>query len=170
MSWPKNSGLLGDIGKRSIMIIVKQRIVSAVIGDIEIGVTIVVVIGRGYRLSVSDKIGSGGMGDIPECAISIVQKELVGAVFISDVQIQKAIIVDVGPHGGLSACGLLQPGLFGDVGEGSIPVIAKQRLPLREFPTAAEDQDIQITIVVVVGLKDIEPSELAGKPGLRAPV
>ena len=58
----------------------------------------------------------------------------------------------------------------GDVGERAVAVVAQQRLALRQLPAAAQHQDVEAAVVVVVGLHDVQAAELIGQAGLRRPL
>jgi len=87
---------------------------------------------------------------------------------IDNEQVEQAVVVDVNPDRGfgpqrtkLGIVGLIEAGLFGDVGECSVAVIAVERVSMN-----AHNKEIRETVVVVIahGSTDIEPG--ACEPGL----
>jgi hypothetical protein len=98
-------------------------------------------------------------------------KELRRAVLVADEQVQEPVVVDVGPDRRLRpGRRLRQAARHGDVGERPVAVVAQQRLPLRRFPAATQHQDVEMAVVVVVGLDDVQPAKLRGQPRLRRPI
>ena len=156
-----------DFGESVVVIVVVEKIFALKIGDVEIGPAIVVVIAGDHGLGVRDLIDARAVRDVLECAIAVVQEKLSGTVFAADEKIEQAVVVDVGPNRGLGAGGRLgEAGGFGDVGECAVAIIFQERLALRNFPAAAENEDVRAAVVVVVGLNDVEAAHLIGKVGL----
>ena len=152
------------------MVVVQQRAGAAVVGDEQVSIAVVVVIGRHHRLGKHREIGSGRTGDVLKCAVAVVQEKLIRLVFIADVEIQVAVVIDIHPHGGLRRGWLGEAGFRRDISEDAVAVVAKQRFPLCRFPATAQHQDIQAAVIVVIGLDDVEPAQLGGQPRLRAAV
>src|SRR5271156_4867467 len=100
-----HAGLGGHVGESAVMIIVVKKIVAVQIGDVEINVAVTVVISGDHALGEGHAINSGGMGDVFERAIAVVVKQLCGAFFATNKKIEIAVVVNIGPHGGLGAGG-----------------------------------------------------------------
>ncbi len=104
------------------------------------------------------------MRDILEPGAALVQEQLRRAVLVADEQIEESVVVDVHPHRRLRRSGRFsQAALGGDVGERPVAVVPQQRLALRHFPAAAQNQNVFAAVVVVVGLQDVQAAELVGE-------
>jgi hypothetical protein len=106
----------------------------------------------------------------PKCAVAVVQEKLIRLVFVAYVEIEESVVIDIHPHGSLRRGWLGQAGFHGDIGEGAVTVVAQQGFPHCRFPAAAQDQDIQAAVIVVIGLDNVVPTELGCQPRLRAAV
>ena len=108
--------------------------------------------------------------DVLEGAVAAVAEQLRRTVLVADEQIDEAVVVDVGPRRRLRAGGRAgQAARDRHVGERAVAVVAEQRLALRRLPPAAQHEHVLAAVVVVVGLQQVQPAELARQPGARAP-
>src|SRR5438552_292782 len=98
-------------------------------------------------------------------------KQPIRRVFVAEKKVEVTIVVEISPCGteGLK-CGFRQTSLAGHVGEGAVPIVSQQRISDRQFPRPAHHEEVEETIIVIVGLYDVQSTELVGKPGLRSPV
>src|SRR5579864_1237740 len=97
------------------------------------------------------------MRDIFENTVSFVQEKLGGAIFVSDKQVQKAIVIDVHPNRGLGAGGVLcQPTRVSHISEGAIAIVAQQGLSLRNLPAAAKHEDVNTAVIVEISLNNVQ--------------
>lgn len=163
--------LLGDFREGAVVIVVIKEVATVKIGDVEVDIPVVVVIGGHHGLGKGDSVRPGGMVDILKCAVAPVVEELAGAVFVAHEQIELAIIIDVGPDGRLSGRRrLCQAGLPRDIGECAVTVIPHQRFAHGEFPGSAQDEEVRAPVIVVIGLDHVEAAELVEKARLRGSI
>src|SRR5215813_1582857 len=148
------------------MIVVKQDISPAEIGDIEIGESVIVVIRRGYAFGEHDAIDPGGGGNVLKRAVAPVEKKLERLSFIADEEVEPSIIIDIDPDRSLRAGWFAQATRNGDIGESSVAIIPQQRFPLGDLPGSTQHQNIEAAVVVIVGLQNIQTTHLIGEPGL----
>ena len=87
----------------------------------------------------------------------------------ADVEVDVAVVVVVGPGAGLRREEqLVDAGREGDVEEPAAALVAQQRAGLpaaRRQPGAAQDEDVEIAVVVVVGLHHVEAADEPVEPG-----
>ena len=116
---------------------------------------------------------AGGCGDVDEGAVTVVAKQLrrqrlarLGHL-VADVEVEIAVQIVVRPGRGLGRIRRLgQAGRVGRVDEASraiLQLVAQQRVahPARLVqPGSPEQEEIETSIPVVVGLDDVEASEL----------
>src|SRR5580658_1792941 len=162
-----HAGLKSDVGKGSVVIVVVEEIVSVQIGNVKINIAVVIVIARNHALGEGGAIDAGGMGDVFERAIAFVAEEMAGSIFVTDEQIEIAVVVNVGPDPGLRLHGQVEAAGCGYVGEGSITIVAQQRWALGKFPRATQDEDVETSVIVIIRLDEVQAAELIGKAGLR---
>src|ERR1700727_517097 len=82
-----------------------------------------------------------------------------------------AVVINVGPDRSLRVGGgLSQTAGGGDVGKGSVAIISQQRFALRKLPGAAQHENIQAAVVIVIALNHVQTAELVAEPGLRRTV
>src|SRR4029077_12926983 len=129
-------------------------------------ISIVIVIGCSYSFAEGNLINPGGMGNILECAVALIEKELRRAVFVANEQVEQSVIIDVHPNRGLGAGGDPQAAGEGHIGEGAIAIISEQRLALRRLPSATQHKNVGTAIVVVVSLDHVQPAQLVRQTGL----
>ena len=81
-----------------------RKLCAVQIGDVEIHVAVVVVIG-GRHAFAEHAVRSmpAAVRRCLESAVALVEEKLRGAVLIADEQIEKAVVVDIGPNRGLRA-------------------------------------------------------------------
>ena len=149
----------GDVEERAVALIVIQARRLAQVGDEEVGPAVVVVVAPGDPLAEPIVGHAGGGGDIDERAVAPIVVEpapvatvrALGIELARDVEVDVAVVVVVGPAGRLRGDRLAEPGREGDVLE-SAAAIAQQRHPPRDFPGASEHQDVELAVVVEVGV------------------
>src|SRR3984893_4945906 len=107
------------------------------------------------------------MRNVFKCAVPSVAKELAGAIFAAHKQVQVAVVVDIGPHGRLSVCSRFgQAARGGHIGECAIAIVLQQRLALGKLPRSTQDKNVEATIIVVVGLHEVQSAQLIAQSGL----
>src|SRR5688572_3556645 len=156
-----------QLGERPIAIVAVKEVRAAEVRDIQIRPAVVVVVDGGDALVEAATVDAGRRGDVLERAVAVVAEQLRRPVFVADEQIEKAIVVDIGPGRGLRAGQhLRQSARDRHVGKGAVAVVAQQRLALRHLPPAAQHQNVEMAVVVVVGLQDVQAAELIAQPCL----
>ena len=161
---PRDPGLLGDVGKGAVVVVVEQRVGATEVRHVEFRPAVVVDVSGRHALGVTGPVDAGARRDVLERAVALVQEQLGGAVLVADKQVHEPVVVDIGPHRRLRAGG--RPGQAArlcDVGERAVAVVAQQRLALGDHPRAAQGEDVEAAVVVVVGLHDVQPAELCGQ-------
>ena len=113
-------------------------------------------------------VNTGVGGHIGEGAVALVLKELAGGYkgvggFVADVEVEIAIEVVVAPGGGLGWVVVFpQAGCKGRVEEGAITRIPQQGIGVLTVfaePSPAQDEQVEVAVVVVVGLDQVEPPQ-----------
>ena len=167
-----HAGLFRDFSEGAVVVVAVEEVGAVEVGDVEVSEAVVVVIGGGDSFAEGDLVNAGSMGDVFKCAVAAIVKELGRSSFVGDEEIEEAIVVDVGPDGGLAwrYDHVGQTALPGDVSEGAVAVIAQQGLAHAELPAAAEDKQVHAAVVVVVGGYYIEAAELIGEASLGGAV
>ena len=89
----------------------------------------------------------------------------VGVELAGDVEVDVAVVVVIGPAGRLCGDRLAEAGRQGDVFEDAA-AIAQKRHPPRRFPGASQHQDVEIAVVVEVGVAGVQRQDLVGQAGL----
>ena len=103
-----------------------------------------------------------------EGPVSLIEEHLARAVFVADKEIEEPIIINVRPHGGLRASRRLgQACLTGNVGKRSVTVVTQERFAHGEFPRPAQYEQVHASVVVVIGLNQVQPAQLTGQSRLR---
>ena len=174
---------------RAVAVVAEQLVLPAEVRGVEVRIAVVVVVAEDDALDVLADLDPGGRGDVGEPAVAVVAVELagrvellprirrvvgIGTVLVADVEVEVAVVVGVAPGGGLRRTTMLgQPARGeGDVGEPPGAVVAQQRPGVASRPPqpgAAQDVDVEVAVVVEVGLHQVEPAEEAGQPaGLGA--
>ena len=69
-----HTSLKGDIGKRAVVIVVIKKVVAIEIGNVEINIAIIVIVGRNYRFGVGGAVNSSSMRNVFEGAVSLIPK------------------------------------------------------------------------------------------------
>src|SRR5439155_16836522 len=109
--------------------------------------------------------------ELLESAVAAVAIQPVVARFVADIEIEKTIVIEVGPGSAVGIDGIHQAGFAGHVGEGAVAVVAEQSRPYGVLqPGAARNKQVQEAIVVVVGLDEIEPAVVVHESGRRATI
>jgi len=102
--------------------------------DVEVGQPVVVVVAEVDALDVSIALDARGLRDVLERAVAAVAEELAGevlvpaAVFVPEVEVEVAVVVDVGRRGGLARRGDLDPRLERAVDESAVGLLDQQRI------------------------------------------
>ena len=84
----------GHIGK--VAAVVPQELVGPVVGDVEIEVTVIVVITPNGRVAVYRAEGSGGQ--VAEGVVAVVSKEPVRGSVVDKVEVEVSVVVVVCPR------------------------------------------------------------------------
>src|ERR1700677_2660296 len=121
-----NARLAGDVGKREVAIVVVKEMGSPVVRYVKVRVAVPVIIGGDNSFGEGYFVDACGVRYVFEGSIAFVTKELAGRVFVPDKEVEEAVVVDVGPGGGLGGGKLSagEPSLLRHVGEGSVAVVA----------------------------------------------
>ena len=89
---------------------------------------------------------------------------------VADEEVEPAVAVVIGPRAGLGRVLGIESGFARDVGEDAA-IVAQQRVGEGlDEPAAAEDEDVRVAVVVVVGVDEVEPAQEALEPRLGRPV
>ena len=163
----------GDIDERAVASIVIEPIAVGQVGDVEVGQAVVVVVAPGHSLAEPIVGHAGRDGDVLEGAVAAIvvepaQVAKVGAAGVElagDIEVDVAVVVVVGPAGRLRGDRLAEAGRQGDVLENAAAV-AQERHPPRHFPGASKHQDVEIAVVVEVGVAGVQRQDLVGQAGL----
>ncbi len=75
-----------------------------------------------------------------------------------------SVAVEVSPGGGLGSNGDAQPGGDRHVGEAAVALVAEQRRPSGRLPPSSQQQNVEIAIIVVVGVVAIQGPNLHIEP------
>ena len=122
-----HAGFFGDFGEREVVIVVIEEIAAVKIGDVEVHKPIVVIISRDNALGESNFVHAGGVRDVFKSAVALVAEKVARTIFVAHEQVQEAVVVDIGPDGGLRACrGFGEARFARDVGERAIAIISQQ--------------------------------------------
>src|SRR5262249_36900004 len=78
----------------------------------------------------------------------------------SDVQVHMPVAVVVSPGGGLRGDRVAEAGGDRDVDEPAVSLVTQQRGTARGFPPAPQQQDVQVAVVVVIGVVAIKGPDL----------
>lgn len=91
-----------------------------------------------------------------------------GVVFVADEEVEVAVVVEVGPGGGLGGAEGEEAGADGDVFKGAVAAVVEEREGVfaeAAPPGTAEDEEVGVAVVVVVGGDEIEAAEFVGEAG-----
>ena len=108
------------------------------------------------------------MGNVREGSVAFVEEELAGPGLVAHEKVEKTVVVDIGPHRRLGIGRFRQTALFRNIREGPVAIVAKQRFALRHvarLPCSAQNQNVGASIVVVVGLHQVQAAQLVGEAG-----
>ena len=108
-------------------------------------------------------------GHILEVPCAVVAEQLAGEVLVADVQVQVPVTVVVRPCRGLGGEMLAaQPCFPSDISKASPAVVPEQGIGVTppDFfqPRPSEHEDVRISVIVVVGLDEVESTEHSGQP------
>ena len=163
--------LLGNFGKRVVVIVVEQEVAAVEVGDVEVYVAVVVIIGGGDAFGEGNLVDVGSGGNVLKGSVSLIEEKLARPVFVADKKVEEAVVVDVRPNGSLGARGRLGQARFArDVGKGSVAIIPQERFTHGKFPGAAQNENVYAAVVVVIRLNHVQAAELVGKTRLRRAV
>ena len=144
------------IGKGPVMIIVVKKIVAADIGDEEIRIAIVVVVGGHHSFGKLRAVDAGSQRNVLERAIAAIVVHLAGTLLVGDEEIEPAVVVDVGPGRGLRSKHVsAQAGFPRDIGKCAVAVVTQQRKRHRHLPPSPQDQNVHASVIVVIGLDHV---------------
>ena len=153
---------LRDLGEGPVLPVVEEEIASRVVGDVQVGKPVVVVVAPGRALGERGARHAGGHPDLAECAVTLVVVQRARRLLVAHEQIDPAVVVVVGPRRRVRAVRALveQAGGAGHVREGPVVVVAQQRVAHRILPAAAVHVDVEPAVVVVVGVRDVDAARL----------
>ncbi len=139
------------------------------IGNVEIHVAVVVVVGRHHSFRKGDPVDARGMGNVLEGSVALVAEQLAGLVLVPHEQVEKSVVVDIGPNRSLSVCGRFrQTALLRNIGKGPVAIVPEQRFALADnFPSSAQHENVLASIVVVISLDEVQAACLTGEPRFR---
>jgi len=158
-------------GECPVMVIVKEQIAAIKVRDENINVSIIVIVGGGHSLGKNYAIHTGGMGNILKSPVAAVAEQLTRAIFVTNEQVDEAVVINVSPDGSLCArCRFRQPGGLRNIGESAVAVISQKRLTYRKLPGAAQNQQIHTTVIVIVGLNHVQSAQLLGQSSFAGTV
>ena len=141
--------------------------------DQQVRTAVIVIITPGDTLAAAVVANAGRVGDVGERAIAVIAVELsavarvgfFGLEFASDIKVDMPVAVEVGPGSGLGGDRIAQASDDRHIGEPAMSVVAQQRGPSGALPTAAQEQDVEVTVVVVVGVVTIQGPDLRIEAG-----
>jgi len=156
-------------------VVAEEKVGAGFAGDVEIGAAVVVEIAGDDGFHKTDEGDAAGGRAFGERAVTIVSIQFAGVGlafagggFVADEEVEMAVVVVVEPSGRLRGIEAEEAGFLGDVGEGAVAVVAEERVGIAAHvgePGAAEDEDIDEAVVVVVGLDQVEPAGEAEEAG-----
>ena len=105
-------------------------------------------------------------GHFLERAVAEIAVKAIGADLGGDEQVEKPVIIVIGPGSGDGIRRGHEASLPGNVGESAVAVVAQQARPHgMRGPSAPNDEEVQEAVVVVIGLDEIKSSVLLAQPG-----
>ena len=93
-----------------------------------------------------------------------------GEILAADEHVDQAVVVVVAPGGRLGRDRLGQAAGDRDVVEAAVPLVPQQREPQRRLPGAAQQQDVEIAVVVEIGAGDVQGVDLVAETGRGRPI
>ena len=92
------------------------------------GIPVVVVVEPGAALGEPRRVAfhAGLGGDVLERAVALVAKQAVVLPLAGDEEVDPAVVVEVGPGGGVGIDGVEQAGFLGHVDEAAATVVSQQ--------------------------------------------
>src|SRR6266545_181671 len=123
--------IAGEVAIEGVVGVV-AGVVAAKLGE-NVEVAVVVDVGEGDAVTLVAGAGEAdGGGEVGEGAVAVVVKEAVGlearelGVAGAEVEIEVAVVIQVGDSGSHGAHGIVEAGFTGDVGKGAVAVIAEE--------------------------------------------
>src|SRR5450755_2072694 len=126
----RNARLPGDVGELPTLrgvgaIVAEEDAGRTLASDVEVGTAVVVVVAPSYAFDVAQVGKSGFTGDVGKGAVAVVVEQLrrvrvFHARLVAKHQIEKAVVVIVGPGGGLRRVRGQQASRLGDIREGNL--------------------------------------------------
>ena len=106
------------VGEGSVAIVMKQPAGLGVVEE-QVGIAVVVVIDPGTSLAevAGVALHAGLRGDFLEGAVALVVVEAVGLPLAADIEVDKAIVIIIGPGGRVGIDRVQQPSFAGDIDE-----------------------------------------------------
>ena len=158
-----HAGLSGHFSKRSVVIVVIKKIVAIQIGDDKNRHSHRCRNRRRLRLCYMPR------GQFPPCVRCLQRCRRRGSGIIAPGAASLATNRSTYPSLSISAqtavcvCGggFGQSGSGGYIGESSVAIIPQQRFALGKLPRAAQNQNVGASVIVVVGLDQVESAELS---------
>ena len=156
-------------------VVVEQDVWAGATGEVEVGTTVVVVIGAGDALDEGPHAQTHGLGAFGEGTVAVVAEQFAGigisgiGGFVSDEEVEPSVAVEVEPAGGLGGMEREEARLLGDIGEGAVAVVPQEGIgdaPELHEPGAPQDPDVGAAVVVVVGLHQVEAAVESDESGL----
>ena len=154
---------------RSPSVVLEQEVVATQDGNVQVLPPVIVEVAPGDPLHVAE-VGVPQL-DRPVCerAVPIVVVQLARIRvslhrLVADEQVEPAVVVVVPPRAGLRRVEAQDSRLFGDVLECPIAVVAQERVRVPSpllHPAAPQHEDVRITVIVVVGVDDVQAARLA---------
>ena len=168
---PVHAALARHLLEGRVAPVAVEEVGLAVVRDVEVHEAVVVEVAPGRTLGEGHAIDPRPLRDVLEGAVAPVSEEGRRRLLVGHEQVEPSVVVVVGKGRGMRAvdgagetCGL------GHVGEGVVGVLVEQGVADRELPAPAHHEKVEATVVVVVGLGDVDAPELVLKPRFRGPV
>src|SRR4029077_951306 len=114
-----NAHFGGNVGERTVAIVVEQLRSRVGISHEKVGIAVVVVVDPGGPFAdLLFALDAGLGGDVLEGAVAAIAVQAVRTGFAADEEVEKPVVVEVGPGGANGVSRFHQAGFLGDVGEG----------------------------------------------------
>ena len=156
----------GKVLEGAVALVPVEEVVAEHVRRVEIGEPVVVVVAPRHALGEGIAGDTGSDRHVLERAVVLVAIEAARRQLVADVEVDPAVVVVVGPRRRVRrehAVG--EAGGLGHVGEYAVTVVAQQRVAHRNLPAAAVDEQVEIAVVVVVGVAGVQAAELGSEPG-----
>lgn len=137
--------------------------------DVEVRPAVIVEVAPRRALHKPQVCQTAALSHLAEGAIVIIVEKLrrmriIRARLVPNKEVEPPITVEVRPRRRLRRVQGHQPRCLRHIVEGAIAVVAQQRhrvAPLLAPPSAAQNQNVRMSVIVVVRLYEIESSDLA---------